>query len=150
MGYDIDSPFAGMPRTTEGQREQHSADGKTFILHVTTEKWEVWFAGHRVDAFVTRELARQAIRAMKRRARMLHGTLSRRITVETMCPIVRGLHQASEGMRHATYRAACVSPLLSATIARVFPMTFCPHDYCILPIAHDGDHYPDHGNVLDA
>lgn len=142
MGYEIDSPFAGMLRSSVGQREQHSADGKTYILHVNEEKWEVWFTDLRVSAFVTRELARQAIRAMKRRARMLHGTLSRRITVETMRPIVRGLRQAPEAIRSATYRATLVSPLLASAIAVEFPLTFCPHDHCILPILHEGDHYP--------
>ncbi len=149
MGYLNDNLWAGMPRTTEGQKEIHSADGKTFVLHVTLEKWEVWFTGLRVDTFTTREQARRHIRMLKLRARMLRSTLSGRINIDTMACILRGVRHMPESMRNAVYEATRTSPLLTAAMAREFPLTFCPHDRCILPIAHEGDHYPDDKGVFD-
>lgn len=164
MSEHIELPFAGMPRTSEGQREMHSADGKTYVMQVAPRKWQAWFQGTLVDTFETRELARECVRTKKREAGIAWGSggdrmlrieqvlrsLPRAITVDSLVPVIESLGTAKEGLRHATYRAARVSPLLTAALAKAYPMTFCPHDRCILPIAHEGDHYPDDKGVFDA
>lgn len=65
MGELTDAPFAGMPRTTIGQKEMHSEDGQSYVVQVAHRSWEAWFQGAKLDTLPTREKAREAIRAKK-------------------------------------------------------------------------------------
>jgi hypothetical protein len=48
-----------------GQKEQHSADGKSHILHSAERKWTVVWKGVPYVNRTTRELARKDIRGLK-------------------------------------------------------------------------------------
>ena len=52
-------------RSTVGDREQHSPDNKTYILHAGERRWDVVVKGALQESTGSRELARHSIRALK-------------------------------------------------------------------------------------
>lgn len=69
--------------------------------------------------------------------------LSRRITVETVAEAVEGVvRTGGKPFMRAVYQAAKGSRLLASGIALAYPLTFCPHEGCVSPIAHSGAHTP--------
>lgn len=67
-----------------------------------------------------------------------------RINVASLSKAVRSINEgrASQGMRDALYSATKTSPVLAKAVADAYPFTFCAHEGCDLPIAHDGSHLP--------
>lgn len=48
--------------------------------------------------------------------------------------------RATPRLRVALYEATRVSDRLASAMAVVYPFTFCAHEGCVCPLAHDGHH----------
>jgi hypothetical protein len=66
-----------------------------------------------------------------------------KIDLTSMRAAVRNVaRRGRPSMRRAMYFASAGSPLLARAIAAEYPVTFCAHVGCDMPIGHDGDHVP--------